>query len=115
MQKNLKRLLSLILTLVLLVGLLPPVSKASAATASTEESSDMLANAAYAWSAPDWTGSGQFSYSNESTVTNGADSLRSWRFSSTAQTQNRLRRVICALRVCSINRSTNKIARAPLI
>ena len=88
MQKNLKRILSLLLTLVLLVGLLPPVSKVSAATASTEESSDMLANAAYAWSAQDWSGSGQFSYSKESTVTNGADSLRSWRFSSAAKATN---------------------------
>ena len=85
MQKNLKRILSLLLTLALFVGLLPPVSKASAATASTEESSDMLANAAYAWSAQDWTGNGQFSYSKDSTVTNGANSLRSWRFSSAAK------------------------------
>ena len=88
MQKNLKRLLSLFLTLALLAGLLPPISKASAATETTEESSDMLANAAYAWSAQDWTGNGQFSYSNNSTVTNGADSLRSWKFSRIAQTNS---------------------------
>ena len=85
MQKNLKRILSFVLTLVLIFGLVPSVSTVSAATESTEEASDMLAKAAYAWSAQDWTGAGQLSYSNASTVTNGTESLRAWKFSTKAQ------------------------------
>ena len=85
MQKKMKRILTLLLTLALIFGLVPTVGVVSAATESTEEASDMLAKAAYAWSSQDWTGAGQLSYSNNSTVTNGTDSLRSWKFSTTAK------------------------------
>ena len=88
MQKNMKRMLSLFLTLVMVLGLLPPVWQVSAATGDTEAASDMLATATYAWSAQDWTGTQQFSYANDSTVTNGENSLRSWRFSTTAKTSS---------------------------
>ena len=88
-----RKMLSLVLALALLLELIvpvlgQPVFAAEVATEATETASDMLANATYAWSAQDWTGSGQFSYSNEGAITNGADSLRSWRFSRTAQASN---------------------------
>ena len=86
MQKIGKRILSLLLTFVMLLGLIPVIPQVSAASTDTETASDMLATATYAWSSQDWTGAGQFSYASDSNVTNGEDSLRSWRFSTTAQT-----------------------------
>lgn len=63
------------------------------ATEDTEKASDMLATASYAWSGSDWSGSGQLSYAKDSTVTNGPDSIRSWRFSRTEQTGPSLARM----------------------
>ena len=97
MQKNMKRMLSLFLTLVMVLGLLPPVWQVSAATVDTEAASDMLATATYAWSTQDWTGTQQFSYANDSTVTNGENSLRSWRFSTTAKTSSSYARLQLSL------------------
>ena len=85
MHKNVKRVLSFLLTFVMLLGIIPFAPQASAATADTEAASDMLAGATYAWSAQDWTGAGQFSYASDSNVTSGENSLRSWRFSTTEQ------------------------------
>ena len=97
MQKNMKRMLSLFLTLVMVLSLLPTVWQVSAATVDTEAASDMLATATYAWSAQDWTGTQQFSYANDSTVTNGENSLRSWRFSTTAKTSSSYARLQLSL------------------
>ena len=85
MQKNVKRIFSLLLVFVLMLSLIPAIPKANAATADTEVASDMLAVATYAWSSQDWSGAGKFSYASDSNVTNGENSLRSWRFSTTAQ------------------------------
>lgn len=63
------------------------------ATEETEKASDMLAYASYAWSGSDWTGAGQYSYTKNSDVTNGPDSIRSWRFSRTEQTGPALARM----------------------
>lgn len=63
------------------------------ATEDTEKASDMLATASYAWSGSDWSGAGQYSYAKNSTVTNGPDSIRSWRFSRTEQTGPALARM----------------------
>ena len=90
MKNTFKKLLSLVLALVMVAGFFPPVQKAAAAgiTEQTEQASDLLASATFSSSAWDWSGSGQFSYDSNSTVTNGENSLRSWRFSSTAQSVN---------------------------
>ncbi|MBR5570783.1 MAG: SGNH/GDSL hydrolase family protein [Oscillospiraceae bacterium] len=80
MQKNIKRMLSLLLTMVMVFGLLPPTRQVFAAIVDTEAASDMLASASYDYSAQNWTGR-EFSYDSASTVTNGANSLRSWKFS----------------------------------
>ena len=53
------------------------------ATEQTEQNSDLLAYAAYEWSASDWTGSGTLSYDKACTTTYGPDSTRSWKFSAT--------------------------------
>ena len=90
MKNTFKKLLSLVLALVMVAGIFPPVQKAAAAgiTEQTEQASDLLASATFSSSAWDWSGSGQYSYDSNSTVTNGENSLRSWRFSSTAQSVN---------------------------
>ena len=97
MQKITKRMLSLLLTIVMVFSLLPPVWQASAATADTEAASDMLASATYSWSSQDWSGSQQLSYANDSSVTNGENSLRSWRFSTTAKTSSSYARLQLSL------------------
>lgn len=53
------------------------------ATEQTEQNSDLLAYAAYEWSGNDWTGAQAYSYDKACTVTNGPDSVRSWKFAST--------------------------------
>ena len=50
-----------------------------------EEYSDILAKASYVWSGSDWSGAGALSYTNASTVTNGAQSARSWAFTSSSE------------------------------
>ena len=90
MKNTFKKLLSLVLALVMVAGFIPPVQQVAAAgiTEQTEQASDLLADATFSSSAWNWSGSGQFSYDSNSTVTNGENSLRSWRFSSTAQSVN---------------------------
>ncbi len=53
------------------------------ATEQTEQASDILSYASYEWSASDWTGATELSYDKNCDVTNGPDSLRSWKFSTT--------------------------------
>lgn len=54
------------------------------ATEQTEQNSDLLSYATYEWSSSNWTGSGNLSYDKACDVTNGPDSLRSWKFSGNA-------------------------------
>ena len=85
MQKQLRKLLSLVLVLAMVVGYIPAVLNASAASATqdTEAASDMLASASFVSGNVSWNGNSSYTYDNKSTVTNGADSLYSWRFSRT--------------------------------
>ena len=85
MQKQLRKLLSLLLVLAMVVGYIPAVLNASAASATqdTEAASDMLASASFVSGNVSWNGNSIYTYDNKSTATNGADSLYSWRFSRT--------------------------------
>ena len=82
-----RKIISMFLAIMLLINMVAPISVYAANTVSesTEESSDMLATATYASSSWDWSGNGALSYDSNSNVTNGENSLRSWRFSTKAQ------------------------------
>ncbi len=54
------------------------------ASEQTEQNSDLLAYAAYEWSASNWSGTGSLSYDKACTTTYGPYSTRSWKFSATA-------------------------------
>lgn len=85
MQKHIQKLLSVILVLAMVAGYFPAVFSANATGAATnvESTSDMLENASFVSGNVSWNGNSIYTYDNKSTVTNGADSLSSWRFSRT--------------------------------
>ena len=53
-------------------------------TEQTEQDTDRLAYATNSYSASDWSGAGSLSYTNACTDTYGSGSIRSWKFSATA-------------------------------
>ena len=85
MQKYIRKLVSLLLVFAMVAGYFPTMLNAFAASASedTEQATDMLASASFASSTTSWNENSVYTYDNQSTVTNGTDSLRSWRFSRT--------------------------------
>ena len=80
MQKKFQSILAALLVLVMVLGMIPFTTMAAqSATEQTEKNSDMLAEASFASGNVSWNGS-DYGYDRKSTVTNGADSLYSWRF-----------------------------------
>ena len=82
MKLHARKFLSLLIVLAMVLGYFPTLLlnvSAAEATDATEQASDMLAAASFVSGNVSWTGS-SYGYDNKSTVTNGADSLYSWRF-----------------------------------
>ena len=82
MKQYARKFWSLLLAFAMVLGYIPGLLQnvsAAGATDATEQASDMLSSASFVSGNVSWTGS-DYGYDSKSTVTNGADSLYSWRF-----------------------------------